>query len=232
MIHRRIIRNVGLWMIFVLLMPSNIYAQNLTEDLQLLARNLEKASFLTIKANVEVIGDNGQVQQKQLINLQKRENEFYLNLGESEVLFNKEAVVSISHEMKTVMLTSRSKKTEQVVQMPDWNMGLDSLMPTKPKYKYYHIGNMHKYVLTLASTSDIAQIELELSQDKKRLLKVVYTYRVESDFQYRKVQITYLSFNTDAIANSAFATSRVVRKQKDKWVLQSPYLKYELEVLY
>jgi len=231
MIVKRITRITGLWIVCVLLMSLNTDAQNLSEDLQLLAKNLEKAGFLTIKASVEVIGDNGQIQQKQLINLQKRENEFYLNLGESEVLFSKEAVVSVSHEMKTVMLTSRSKKTEQVVQMPDWNMGLDSLIPTKPKYKYYHVGNIHKYVLTLASTSDIAQIELELSQDKKRLLKVVYTYRVESDFQYRKVQITYLSFNTDAIASSAFATSRVVRKQKDRWVLQSPYLKYELEVL-
>lgn len=205
--------------------------QNLQADLAAISQRMAQADYLTLNAIVSLFDDSGQKNGQYTYQLQKTKTDYYLNMGEAEVLFNREMVISISHEMLTVMATPRTKQAEQVFRMDEWDVSLDSLLPAKPEYTYASLANGHMYTLSNPVSSGIRQIDLFLNASKTKLEKVIYTYSNDGSFGYSKVEINYTDLSYSPIPKEVFATGRILKKSKGKWFLQAPYKQYELEVI-
>ena len=215
----------------LLLMISLVcYAQNMQEDFESLIGDLLEYEYLTIEAHVEVYDATSEgLVHSQNIEMMKHNDEYFIEINGHEVLYNADAVISVDHQLKSVMMSLRSKEHEQVVQIPDWDFGMQDFVQEMPDYSYRHSSLGHHYSFT-SMDGEIDYAEIIIDESKSRLISVEYVFNPDFDPEYGRIKVVYQKFDTSSIPKNRFSVDRFVIKKRGQWILTPLYHSYDLDL--
>ncbi len=218
-----------LWAIISLLYVPEADAQDFKADMQYLTEHVMANKSVNIKASIEIFDANDRPIQQQTYSLLKRDQEFKFTTNSMAMLYNKDVMLSINHVDKKIFISQRSAEKEQKQHIPEWDMGIDSLVHTPfPSVVYHHTSIGHTYVLTPSAETGIKEIVIVLSNNKRSIHSVEYFFKPDGVYEYSKIVIEYEKFDTRPIAAKEFSIANYVLQKKGKQVPASAYGDYEI----
>jgi hypothetical protein len=219
----------GMLSFFIVLFGGMIQAQQLKPDLEQAYAYYTSSERLAVELEVHVFSSANDEEPFliQHYSMMRDGNSFTYDMDDTKMLVNDRCIITVSESEKRVFYTPKKKARKS--EMPAFNVNLDSVIAACDSAIFVGMeGNTKKYRL-FAHTKEVPVMEMYLSSDNNRIVKLCYYYNTDLYPENNMVEVIYRKWDIEPLfEEDTFSEKKYLVTQGNELKLNAAYRAYTL----
>lgn len=232
MFRRTRIKQVAIVLLTVL--PFYGSTQSLDNDLLAIGKQLDSASSVSLKAEIEVFSQKGGSKTFETTASTKQYGTTTLTvLDDIEYYTDGKYTMTVDHEQKRVAVIASDKKAQQAqadlskVDIKKLRKMINEESGVKPVIKL--IGDQSGIkTYSITNIPGVDEIKMVLNMTKKSIVSIDYKYAQNSDYKGQYITIRYVVFDLNADIANTLSRGNFFTVENGNVTLKGKYKSYEL----